>query len=270
MFILRSQTRLSRNGVVSALVCGLCAAGCAMADAGERMPAKEATIQKAAGPIIMDGKLDDQAWQAAEKLPVAVIHNKNGKTLETPAGLGRITWDDTNVYVAFEVTDDDVRAAGAGRDDVSLDVTNDLVEVFLDVNNDNHNFFEFHVNPLNGFTDLFILRPAKDTPLYQRLPPYKIMFMREYNLPAYETAVQIQGTVNDNQKDTGWTVEIRLPYTSLMLPNGQKKPKAGDVWRIQLVIQNGGSANRYVNWSPTYDNWYHHSIETWGRIRFAE
>jgi len=25
-----------------------------------------------------------------------------------------------------------------------------------------------------------------------------------------------------------------------------------------------------VNWSPTYDNWYHHSIETWGRIRFAE
>jgi len=265
-----SQTRLSRREVVSALVCGLCAAGCAMADAGERMPAKEATIQKAAGPIIMDGKLDDQAWQAAEKLPVAVIHNKNGKTLETPAGLGRITWDDTNVYVAFEVTDDDVRAAGAGRDDVSLDVTNDLVEVFLDVNNDNHNFFEFHVNPLNGFTDLFILRPAKDTPLYQRLPPYKIMFMREYNLPAYETAVQIQGTVNDNQKDTGWTVEIRLPYTSLMLPNGQKKPKAGDVWRIQLVIQNGGSANRYVNWSPTYDNWYHHSIETWGRIRFAE
>jgi hypothetical protein len=93
MFIPKYQTRLSRNGVVSALVCGLCAAGCAMADAGERMPAKESTIQKAAGPIVMDGKLDDQAWQAAEKLPVAVIHNKNGKTLETPAGFGRMsTW----------------------------------------------------------------------------------------------------------------------------------------------------------------------------------
>jgi hypothetical protein len=255
--------------VVSTLVCGLCAAGCAMADAGERMPAREATAQKAAGPVVMDGKLDEPAWQAATKLPIAVIHNQNGKTLETPAGFGRITWDDANVYVAFEVTDDEIRAAGAGRDNVSLDAPNDLVEVFLDVNNDDHHFFEFHVNPLKGFTDLFILRPAKDTPLYQRLP-FKIMFMPEFNLAAYETAVQIQGTVNDNQKDTGWTVEIRLPFASLMLPNGQKKPKAGDVWRVQLVIQNGGSANRYVNWSPTYEDWYHHSIETWGRVRFAE
>ncbi|MBM4163122.1 MAG: hypothetical protein FJ222_01570 [Lentisphaerae bacterium] len=271
MRIHRSQTRLFRMGVVSTLACGLGAAGCAMADAGERMPAQEATIQKAAGAMVVDGKLDEQAWQTAAKLPIAVLHNKNGKTLETPIGYARLTWDDANVYVAFDVTDDDIRAVGAGRDDVNLDAPNDLVEVFLDVHNDDHHFFEFHVNPLNGFTDLFILRPAKDTPLYQRLPPYKILFMKEYNLPAYETAVQIQGTLNDSeQKDAGWTAEIRLPYTSLMLPNGQKKPKVGDLWRVQLVIQNGGADNRYVNWSPTYDNWYHHSIATWGRIRFSE
>ena len=272
MMIPAFQRSLFRTRLFSALIFGLCAVGCVMmAPSEEPMPAQEATIQKAVDPIVMDGKLDEQAWKDAAPLPINVLHNQKGKTLEKPAGFGRITCDDENIFIAFEVTDDDVCALGAGRDDVDLAPPNDLVEVFLDVNNDDHHFFEFHVNPLNGFTDLFILRPPKDTPLHQRLPSYKIMFMREYNLPAFETAVQVAGTLNDSeQKDVGWTAEIRLPYASLLLPNGQKKPKAGDVWRIQLVIQNGGSANRYVNWSPSYDNWYHHSIATFGRIKFAD
>jgi len=38
----------------------------------------------------------------------------------------------------------------------------------------------------------------------------------------------------------------------------------------EYVIPNGGSENRYINWSPADEAWRHHTIETWGRVTFAE
>ncbi|MEK7995495.1 MAG: carbohydrate-binding family 9-like protein [Planctomycetota bacterium] len=232
-----------------------------------RLPPREVAVKKAAGPMTMDGKLDEESWRNAEKLPVDMLHGKGVKV--EPAGFGRMTWDATNFYISFEVLDKDVRAEGASRDNGNIVPPNDVIEVFLDVNNDPEHFMELHVNPLNTFNDLFIVRPRAESPLNQRIR-YGIMFMPEWGMASYETGAQVQGTLNNsNDVDTGWTCEMLLPFSSLLIPLDLKTPGTGDVWRVHLVVQDGGSSNRYVNWSPDYGGWYHHCFDEWGRVRFA-
>jgi len=235
--------------------------------ASEKLPPREVTIKKATDKITVDGKLDEESWKNAEKLPIDMLHAK-GQKIE-PVGYARMTWDSTNVFIAFEVLDKTVQAEGDKRDNANIMPPNDVVEIFIDINNDPEHFFELHVNPLNAFNDLFIVRPRPESPLGKRMM-FGLMFLNEYNLKDYETAVQVQGTLNKaGDADQGWTCEIRIPFESLLMPQGQKVPVPADVWRVQLVVQDGSSANRYVNWSPDYDVWYHHAIDNWGRVKFA-
>lgn len=237
------------------------------ADRPERLPPREVTVKRAIGPMVMDGKLDEEAWKDAEKLPIDMLHSK-GTTVE-PAGYGRMTWDATNLYVSFDVFDKDVQADGTTRDNANINPPNDVVEVFIDVNGDPEHFLELHVNPLNTFNDLFIIRPRAEDPLNQRIR-YGLMFMPEWNMKAWETGAQVHGTQNQsNDVDKGWTCEMRLPFESLLIPLDRKLPGTGDVWGVQLVVQDGSSSNRYVNWSPDYEGWYHHCYDQWGRVRFA-
>ena len=234
----------------------------------EQLPPARATAVKAVDKITIDGKLDEETWKKAERLPIEIVHNAGVKG--QPAGWGRMAHDDENFYIAFELVDGDIRAKGDARDNADIIPPNDVVEVFIDINNDDEHFLELHLNPLNGFNDVFIVRPRKESPLYGRLM-FNLMFIQGWNMPEYETAVHVDGTVNlDADDDRGWTAEIRLPFKSLMMPLGQKQPKPDDEWRVQLVVQNGLSQHRYIEWSPNYDAWFHHSIANWGRVKFGQ
>lgn len=238
------------------------------ADDRPQLPTAHTIAKKAVDPIAIDGKLDEQSWKAAERLPIEIIHNKAQKT--TPGGFGRFTWDAENFYIAFEVIDTDIQAQGDGHDICDIVPPRDVVEIFLDTSNDDEHFLELHLNALNGFNDIFIIRPRDDSPLQSCLR-YKLMFMNGWNLEKYQTAVQVNGTVNNAQdEDKGWTAEIKLPFKSLLLPVGQKQPKLGGVWRMQLVVQDGDAQERYLEWSPGYEAWFHHAIGTWGRVEFGE
>src|ERR1700755_1832243 len=63
----------------------------------------------------IDGKLDDAAWKAAT--PVTFIFpwpDQTGKKQKTTA---RLTWDNDNLYVAYECEDSDVTAVYTKHDD---------------------------------------------------------------------------------------------------------------------------------------------------------
>ncbi len=253
------------------LVTSSCTASWAQAPAV--MPPPGGIAVRVTDKIVLDGKLDEPTWKNATPVPLDLPHPfKEGAKLDKPAGFARLAWDDENLYVAFEVFDTDVRAAGDKRDAASINPPHDAVEVFMDVNNDSQHFIEVHVNPLNTFDDLFILQPAPDSPMAQRLP-YGIMFLQEWNMAKYETAVQVQGTLNDPQdKDTGWTAEFCLPFKSLLLPLKRPRPQAGDVWRMQLAMINGAdkAPMRLLSWAPSRKTFFHQSVEAWGRVTFAK
>ena len=234
----------------------------------KQLPPATVAAKKTTDKIVIDGKLDEQTWQQAQRLPIEFIHNTGTKT--TAGGFGRMAWDDDSFYIAFELTDTDIQAQGDTRDNCNINPPNDVVEVFIDINNDDEHFIELHLNALNGFNDIFIVRPRKESPLYNR-SPYHLFFLNGWNLADYQTAVQVSGTANNAQdQDKGWTAEIRLPFKSLMMPAGQQAAKPGDVWRVQLVDQNGGAKDRYLEWSPNYEAWFHHAISNWGRVEFAQ
>jgi len=238
------------------------------AENAEKLPPAKVAARKAVDKITVDGKLDEKSWQQAERLPIDVIHAQNVRT--EAAGTGRMTWDDENFYISFDVLDSDVQGRGDSRDKADIVPPQDVIEVFIDIDNDPEHFFELHVNPLNGFNDVFIVRPRKDSPLFRRVN-YGLMFINGWDMASYSTAVQVNGTLNNaGDKDKGWTVEMQLPFASLMLPLGQKQPRIGEAWRVQLVVQNGGAKDRYMEWSPSQETWFHHGIDTWGRVEFGE
>ena len=100
-----------------------------------------------------------------------------------------------------------------------------------------------------------------------------------YDLPGLQTAVQVEGTINDNRDiDKGWSLEIAIPWNSLgLLANGRSlPPRNGDVWnlflgRFQKLVLNGTVVQPHpamvLNAHGIYDT---HLPEKWSRIEFAE
>ena len=240
----------------------------------ERLPVATYQCKHAVDEIKVDGLLDEQSWKQAEVVPIR-CERTNSKQCDPPAGFGRMCWDDKNFYIAIEVPDTDIRSEGTERDKGNIAGLNDLIEVFLDINGDDQNLYELHVTALNTFNDLWIIRPPEGTPLAQRTR-WGIIFMVGFNLEAYQTAVKVYGTLNNPaDKDEKWVVEMALPYSSLMMPLGPDKetpkphPDPGEVWRVQLVVQNPTLGERYYVWSPAYSAWHHHGIKRYGRVTFV-
>jgi len=84
----------------------------------------------------------------------------------------------------------------------------------------------------------------------------------DHTLPGLQTAVHIDGTVNNDDRDRGWTVELAFPWQSLkwLATDGRSlPPKNGDVWRIDF-----SRFNTYKQAAPAKDSggwfWTRHGI----------
>ena len=79
-------------------------------------------------------------------------------------------------------------------------------------------------NALNTLFDLFLNKPYRNFG--------NAMFGWNSGL---QSAVKIQGTLNNpNDVDTGWTIEIALPYKAISLGNDVQVPREGQLWRINF------------------------------------
>jgi len=208
-------------------------------------------------PITIDGNLDKTAWQQAPSSPrfVDMISGLPG-FFGTHASL---LWDDKALYVAFRVEEPFVEAKLTQRD-ATIFQEND-VEVFIDGGDC---YYEFEINALNTVYEVFFI--WKDS--YHRFDPGEfnvhtrqaytfggnhdrdtITFWHgnhprglrwaftDWDFPGLQSAVNVQGTLNDNRDiDRGWTVEIAFPWFGMAcLADGRTlPPKDGDIWRLFL------------------------------------
>lgn len=106
--------------------------------------------------VIVDGNLEDEAWQHALKVPLSVeVFPAENK----PAHLNSYALlyeDGNNIFVAFfaeEKNTKDIRAYLSDRDDIN---TSDRVSITLDTFNDSRRAFRFSVNPLGIQQDSII------------------------------------------------------------------------------------------------------------------
>ena len=222
------------------------------------------------GPVI-DGDLSDAAWQNAPWTDAFVDIQGSDHPTPRHATRARMVWDDTALYIAAQLDEPHVWAKLKEHDAVIFH-DNDF-EVFLDPNGDNHHYLELELNALNTTWDLFLNRPYKDAGTADN----------GWEFAGLKTAVKVQGTLNQpGDEDTGWTVEIAIPWTGLQTPdNKAEPPQPGALWRInfsrvqwQHTIVDG--QYKKVPGKPE-DNWVWsppgiidmHRPERWGYLQFS-
>jgi Carbohydrate family 9 binding domain-like len=240
-------------------------------DEGGYIPPKGYVCYRASGPIKIDGKLDDPAWQSAPWTDAFVDIEGDRKPRPPLRTRVKMLWDDECLYIAAELEEPHVWGTFTKHDAVIFQ-DNDF-EVFLDPDGDSHLYAELEINALNTTWDLLLPKPYKDGG--QAINGWEIIGLR--------TAVHVDGTLNDpSDKDRGWTVEIAWPWKGLAeLTKGNVPPHHGDQWRINFsrvewqheIIEGkyrkvkGKPENNWV-WSPQHVVNMHRP-EQWGYLQFS-
>jgi len=211
--------------------------------------------KKTDNAINVDGKLDDKAWQNADK-SWFVDMDGNEPRLKT---WFKLTWDDQYLYAAFHVQDDHIWATMKKRDEFLW--YENVVEFFIDPDGSPKSYAEFEINPLNTILDLYILNKymaRKD--IYQ---------LWEWNCKGMKSATELYGSLNDeSDTDEYWEFEVALPfdqfYTAPNVP-----PVSGDVWMVDFCRGEGNERpdEREVSaWAPPA---FHNPL-SYGKLIFME
>jgi hypothetical protein len=209
------------------------------------------TCYRTAGPISVDGKLDEPSWLAAPKSTAFVdIVTGQPAWFDTRVAL---LWDDVYLYFGFWAEETDVWARLTERDSRIYE-ENDL-EVFVAGKDA---YYEFEINALNTVYEVFWIwkdvfgpgskyfgKPEFDTKtqrtivldgvgghVHERGERWGFL---DWDFPGLRTAVHVDGVVNRRErKDRGWTVELAFPWHGFgLLSDGRSLPPMdGDVWRI--------------------------------------
>ncbi len=232
---------------------------------------KEYVCYKLNSPIVMDGKLDDMAWQSTDWTDSFVDIEGNLKPKPFYKTRVKMLWDEEYFYFAADMEEPHVWAKLKQRDAVIFK-DNDF-EIFLDPDGDTHNYYELEVNALETEWDLMLLKPYHNAA--------KVV-VDSWDIPGLITKVHIDGTINNpKDRDKGWSVEIAIPWKALISNyRSNNSPKEGEQWKVNFSrvqwdvdIIDG----KYVKTdSPEY-NWvwspqgliYMHTPETWGLVQFT-
>lgn len=263
----------------------------------------EYICRKTAFPIRIDGRLDEWAWQRAPSVSFAGYVNKTEPPYPSEA---KVLWDDDYLYVAFRFLEPDIRSywtfneANApyfikewekrdypkvyykdgeyGPEEARIEswimLIDRFAKIFLDPDGDGRHYMETHINAQNNTFTCWYELPLQGCPDLKKGTTDGNNKDILFSMPGMKTAVHIDGTLNNpHDIDTGWTVEVAMPWKTLKHFSVKKRaPLPGEVWGIHLArvfrseIDNG---NEYWGW-PYLDIRASHQTEKYGKLRFAD
>ncbi len=252
---------------------------------------------KAVEPVKIDGKLEEASWKSAPYVPYFKDMFTGGDTfLSTKA---KMLWDDKYLYIAYEFDDPNIWFKETIRD-IPMCYANigyisgvktglkesgwngydeNFSKLYIDPDKDGKNYIEMHVNPVNKICDKWQGAPwsksarAASGILAGALPEPHV----EWNCPGLETAVTVNGTLNDPfDIDKGWTIEIAIPLSSIKEACGNRvsyPPREGDSWRILLGRRHSSlpktAEASYWTWPVLFEKDCHNPHK-WGEVIFKE
>ena len=160
----------------------------------EAMPRPSARATRTGLPIVLDGVLDDEAWEGAEPITGFIQSMPDAGAPATEETVVRVLYDQERIYIGALMLDSE--PGGIIRQFLMQDFETheeDVFAVTLDTFLDRRNSFMFLINP-NG--------AVKDGQTFDN--------SRTINL-AWEGVIEIETTVHA----MGWTVELAIPFTTL-------------------------------------------------------
>jgi uncharacterized repeat protein (TIGR03806 family) len=177
--------------------------------------------RRAAGPIVIDGRAEEPAWQQAQ--PIGPFRRPWDKQAPGPARTAteaRLLWDDQFLYFFADLEDHDLFADILEPDGRTW--LNDVFELFFWPDPQREPYYEFQVNAAGTKLDIYFARPGV---------PFEEA--RRDGTFAWETAVVRRGTlVQRDDRDEGWSVEGRIPWSDFARTGG--RPAPGATWRFAL------------------------------------
>jgi hypothetical protein len=204
-------------------------------------------------PIEVDGRPDEEAWRQAAAL--RFVHSIDGTpapaSLETRA---KVLYDDAYLYFAFENADPNVWSTFTERDQHLW--TEEVVEVFLQPDPAHPAYIELEVNPLGTMLDIFLIDVREPIPY------------ASWNSAGLRWAVSVDGSVDGEAGDTGWSVEIALPVEEAVTAP-HRPPRPGDRWRANFYRVESRPARAGLAWSPTLVGDFHRP-ERFGELVFGD
>lgn len=149
------------------------------------------------GPVTLDGRSDEAAWQAIEPLPLA-MYEPTFRGAMTERTEIRVAYDANSLYVAGRMYAEDpasIRVNSLTRDRYSGD---DVIGIIIDPFNDNENGLWFFANPAGTRFDIGIGNDAD----FSNGNVLNESWNTYWDAAAVQTA-------------DGWFVEARIPFSSL-------------------------------------------------------
>ena len=222
--------------------------------------------------ITIDGKGDEKVWaDAATTGPYVDV--STGKPNSGPvSGSTKMLWDDENLYALVEIIDPDVTGFFTDKDaqpknwtvgGQPMTWTKDCAEMMVDPDGDgdNVNYFELQWNPANK-----VFKSQFDTYNKPKTEPQGPFGHEDWD-PKMKSAVVVKGTIdNPDDHDTGYTVEVAIPWRAFEKGAKQLPPNAGDTWRMNFYAMetNGGPA-----WSPILGQGNFHKSSRFGHVQWV-
>lgn len=213
--------------------------------------------------ITIDGKLSEPAWERAATTG-AFIDVGNGKPNPSfpVQGAAKLLWDEKYLYVAFEVTSNDIVGG------FSKDVKNprlwekDTIEIMIDPDGDgdNKDYYEIQINPQNLVFDT----------QYDDYNQPKDDAKGEFGHMDWESkvnsAVIVDGEMDKPGAGKGYVVEARIPWASFTKAH-KSPPATGDTWRMNFYAMKSNSG---VAWSPILGQGNFHKASRFGRVTWVD
>lgn len=199
---------------------------------GSLPPIPKLEVRRTARPLVIDGKLDDAAWQKAEAVVFQFPWPKQtGAAQKTTV---RLLWDDEFLYLGYDCEDTDLTAHYLLRDDPTY--KDDAVEAFI--------------NPKPTQTDYYLgFEMNARATMYDYLMLTGKGLFKRFNPEGLKLATYLNGTLNARgDQDKGWSLEVAIPLAEFEVP----RPKPGAAWAINLNRWDGTEPNRRLSqWSDS-------------------
>ena len=201
-------------------------------------------VKKTNATINIDGVLDEPDWVNADTTEHFVILGTTTVLPQTTTW-AKMLWDNTYLYIGMYCEDKNIWATLTTHDAALY--TEDVVEVYIDPDNDQQNYIEFELNPLNTVFDLWLNKPWNEGGVGHS----------EWNFDNFSTAIKIHGTVaNNSDVDTSWTCEMALPFSEMQfIANTMHYPPyVNEFWRLNLYRFDrspGVTEHEETGWSQT-------------------
>jgi hypothetical protein len=193
---------------------------------GGKVPVPESkkraiVIPKAAGDLVIDGKLDEEAWKNAAVFKDFYNTGPGYNTEPSKPTVAYVMYDEHFLYIGFKCWDDKdkIRATVAKRDNVFGE---DNVRVWLGTYNDQRRAYVLGFNPLGIQQDGIYTegQGADFTP---------------------DIVMESKGVI----EDWGWSVEVKIPFKSLRYMAGK-----GKLWGFNVARNIDRFNDEFDSWMP--------------------